>query len=170
PGAKVTIPEGFNRFDIGVRLEKLKIASKRAFLAASADPALLAELKIGPAESAEGYLFPATYELGLDSDPREIVQRLVAESDKRWEILSGRHKESMARLHDKLGWGRREIVVAASIIEKEAAVDEDRPLIASVFVNRLTDPEFKSHKLQSDPTSSYGCIAFPEEAPSCTEF
>jgi UPF0755 protein len=57
------------------------------------------------------------------------------------------------------------------MIEKEAAVDEDRPLIASVFVNRLVDPEFKTRKLQSDPTSSYGCVAFPDEAPaSCAEF
>jgi UPF0755 protein len=167
---KITIPEGFNRYDIGARLEKLKIASKRSFLVASADQALLKKLEIAPAESAEGYLFPATYELPLDSDPREVVERLVAEADKRWATLSARHKDSAAKLQGMLGWGRREIVIAASIIEKEAAVDEDRPLIASVFVNRLTDPEFKSKKLQSDPTSSYGCIAYPDEAPSCAGF
>jgi UPF0755 protein len=170
PFARVTIPEGFHRFDIATRLEKLRVAGKGAFLAASADPALLAELKLPPGESAEGYLFPATYDLGVDSDPREIVRRLVAESDRRWETLLARHQESAQRLASQLGWGRREIVIVASIIEKEAAVDEDRPLIASVFVNRLLDPEFKTHKLQSDPTSSYGCIAWPAEAPSCAEF
>jgi UPF0755 protein len=131
---------------------------------------LLGELHLAPAESAEGYLFPATYDLGLDSDPRDVVRRLVAEADKRWEALSARHPEGAQRLEASLGWGRREIVIAASMIEKEAAVDEDRPLIASVFVNRLLDPEFKTRKLQSDPTSSYGCIAFPAEAPSCAEF
>jgi UPF0755 protein len=170
PSAKVTIPEGFTRFDIAQRLEKLRVAGRAAFLAASADPALLAELKIGPGESAEGYLFPATYDLGLDSDPREIVRRLVAESDKRWEALVARHKDDAQRLQALLGWGRREIVIVASMIEKEAAVDDDRPLIASVFVNRLSDAEFKTHKLQSDPTSSYGCIAWPAEAPSCEGF
>ena len=170
PSAKVTLPEGWNRFDIAARLEKLGVAGRGAFLAASADPALLGELKIGPAESAEGYLFPATYELGKDSDPREIVRRLVAESDKRWESLASRHHEGAERLRATLGWGRREIVIAASMIEKEAAVDDDRPLIASVFVNRLLDPEFKTHKLQSDPTSSYGCIGWPTEAPSCADF
>jgi UPF0755 protein len=171
PSVKVTIPEGFNRFDIAARLQKLRVTGRRAFLAASADPALLAELHIGPAESAEGYLFPATYDLGLDSDPREIVQKLVAESDRRWEALAARNAEGVERLRASLGWGRRELTIVASMIEKEAAVDEDRPLIASVFVNRLLDPEFKTRRLQSDPTSSYGCIAFPDEAPgSCAEF
>jgi UPF0755 protein len=170
PSAKVTIPEGFNRFDIAARLEKLRVAGRRAFLAASADPALLAELSIAPAESAEGYLFPATYDLGLDSDPRDIVRRLVAESDKRWEPLLARHKDTAQKLQATLGWGRKELVTVASIIEKEAAVDDDRPLVASVFVNRLLDPEFKTHRLQSDPTSSYGCIAWPTEAPSCADF
>jgi UPF0755 protein len=170
PSSKVTFPEGFNRFDIASRLEKLRVAGRGAFLAASADPAMLAELKIAPAESAEGYLFPATYEFGHDTDPREIVRRLVAEADKRWEALSARHREDAEKLRASLGWGRREVVVVASIIEKEAAVDDDRPLIASVFVNRILDPEFKSKKLQSDPTSSYGCIAWPAEAPSCADF
>ena len=170
PSVKVTIPEGYNRFDVAARLEKLRVAGRAAFLSASADPALLGELKIAPAESAEGYLFPATYDFGLDSDPREIVRRLVAEADKRWEVLASRHREGAESLRASLGWGRREILVAASIIEKEAAVDDDRPLIASVFVNRLLDPEFKTHKLQSDPTSSYGCITSPAEAPSCADF
>jgi UPF0755 protein len=170
PSAKVTLPEGFNRFDIAARLEKLRVTGRQAFLVASADPALLAELKIAPAESAEGYLFPATYDLGLDSDPREIVRRLVAEADKRWETLAARHRDGAQKLAATLGWGRREILTVASMIEKEAAVDEDRPLIASVFVNRLLDPEFKTRRLQSDPTSSYGCIAWPDEAPSCADF
>jgi UPF0755 protein len=174
PSARVTIPEGFNRFDIAARLEKLHVASRRGFLAASVDPALLTELAIGtpaaPAESAEGYLFPATYDLGLDSDPREIVRRLVAEADKRWAALSARHAESAERLHASLGWGRREIVTIASLIEKEAAVDEDRPLIASVFVNRLADPSFRPKRLQSDPSSAYGCVAYPDEAPSCASY
>jgi UPF0755 protein len=170
PGAKITIPEGWNRFDIATRLEKLHLASRRAFLAASADPALLAELGLAPAESAEGSLFPATYELGLDSDPREIVKRLVGEADRRWEALAANHRESLERLHTTLAFGRREIVTLASVIEKEAAVDDERPLIASVFLNRLLDPEFKPKRLQSDPTAMYGCIASPTDAPSCAEF
>jgi UPF0755 protein len=175
PMARITIPEGYNRFDIAARLEKLHIAGRKAFLAASGDPTLLAELGVAPpgassVESAEGYLFPATYDFGKDTDARDVVRRLVAESDKRWQALSTKHAESLAKLKGQLGWGRREIVIVASMIEKEAAVDEDRPLIASVFVNRLVDPDFKPKRLQSDPTSAYGCVAFPQDAPSCASF
>ncbi|APR75730.1 Hypothetical protein A7982_01076 [Minicystis rosea] len=175
PMARITVPEGFNRFDIAARLEKLHIAGRKAFLAASSDPALLADLGIASpgmsqVESAEGYLFPATYDFGKDSDPREIVRRLVSESDKRWQTLAVKNADSIKKLQTSLGWSRRELVIVASLIEKEAAVDDDRPLIASVFVNRLTDPDFKPKRLQSDPSSAYGCVAFPLEAPSCTDY
>lgn len=174
PAAKVTIPEGWNRFDVAGRLEKLRVAGRRAFVAASADRELLDALGIERAgsvgaESAEGYLFPATYELPLDSDPREVVRRLAAESDRRWRALAARHKDGLASLSASLGWGRREVLTLASIIEKEAVVDEERPIIASVFLNRLLDPTFRSRRLQSDPTSTYGCVAFPEQAPSCAD-
>jgi UPF0755 protein len=122
------------------------------------------------AESAEGYLFPATYEFPKDADAREVVQRLVKESDRRWEALLEARKDGFAALQSSLGWGRREVLTLASMIEKEAAVDDERPLIASVFLNRLLDPGFHPKRLQSDPTSSYGCIAWPEEAPSCADF
>jgi UPF0755 protein len=170
PSAKLVVPEGFSRFDIAARLEKLKIASKRGFVAASADPKLLAELGIdkdGPAESAEGYLFPATYDLALDSDPRDVVRALDAAFEKRWAALAQGHEQGLASLRSSLGWGRREVITLASIIEKEAAVDDERPLIASVFLNRLTDPSFHPKRLQSDPTSAYGCVAYPDEAPAC---
>lgn len=175
PSARVTIPEGFNRFDIAARLQKLHVTAARAFLDASADPALLDRLGIERAgsvgaESAEGYLFPATYDLLKDSDAREIVQRLVREADKRWEAALSPRRDGLESLRASLGWGRREVLTLASMIEKEAAVDDERPLIASVFLNRLLDPAFRPKRLQSDPTSSYGCIAWPDEAPSCADF
>lgn len=175
PSAKLTIPEGYNRFDIAARVEKLRIAGRRAFLAATTDQALLDELGIERggqvgAESAEGYLFPATYEFGLDSDPRDVVRRLVAEANKRWESVLSQRQAGLASLRASLGWGRREVLTLASIIEKEAAVDDERPIIASVFLNRLLAPDFRPRRLQSDPTSSYGCVAWPAEAPSCAEF
>ncbi|AUX23561.1 hypothetical protein SOCEGT47_040880 [Sorangium cellulosum] len=173
PTAKITIPEGWNRFDIAARLERLRIAGKRTFLSATADGAFLEALGIERggavgAESAEGYLFPATYEFALDTDARRVVKRLVDESDQRWKALVAQRADGLAALQATLGWGRREVITLASLVEKEAVVEEERPLIASVFLNRLLDPTFRPlRRLQSDATALYGCVAWPEEAPSC---
>jgi UPF0755 protein len=175
PTARVTIPEGFHRFDIAARLAKLRVTGVAAFLRASADGLLLDELGIERggtvgAESAEGYLFPATYDLPLDADPREVVRRMVAESDRRWLALSAQHASGFASLRGTLGYGRREVLTLASMVEKEAAVADERPIIASVFLNRLLDPTFNPRRLQSDPTAVYGCLAAPEAIPACAGF
>lgn len=175
PSVHVTIPEGFHRFDIATRLEKLGIVPKDVFLRASTDATFLDELGIaktggGAAESAEGYLFPATYDLLVDSDAREVVRRLVAESDKRFTALTKQHGDALDRLKTRFGFGKREILTLASIVEKEAAVADERPIIASVFLNRLEDPNFKPKRLQSDPTAMYGCYAEPDVAPACAGF
>jgi UPF0755 protein len=172
---KVTIPEGFHRFAIADRLEAGGVCSRDAFLRATVDPLLLDQLEVpaapdrGP-ESAEGYLFPATYELGVDSPAIDVVQRMVRESHTRWARLVDAHEAGVGALLESLGWGRREVVVLASIVEKEAAVDEERAVIASVFLNRMRSPDFSPRRLQSDPTSAYGCMAAPREVPSCRDY
>lgn len=172
---KVAIPEGFNRFQIAERLESLGVTSTHAFLSASSDPQLLELLEVpapagrGPA-SAEGYLFPATYELQVDTPATDVLVRLVNEAHLRWKRLSAKHEAGVARLAERLGWGRAEIITLASMVEKEAAVDDERPLIAGVFLNRLLFDDFKPKLLQSDPTSGYGCLAAPEAAPSCASY
>ncbi len=175
PTARVTIPEGFHRFDVATRLEKLGIVPKDVFLRASTELQFLTELGIvktggNVAESAEGYLFPATYDLPVDSDAHDIVRRLVGESDRRFATLTKQHREALEQLRNRFGFGRREILTLASIVEKEAAVADERPMIASVFLNRLEDPEFKPKRLQSDPTAMYGCYAEPDTAPACAGF
>jgi UPF0755 protein len=164
--AKVVIPEGWTRFDIAKRLQTLHVAWSAAFLDATANTDLLREIGID-GENAEGFLFPATYDLPLDSDPKDIVRRLVSEFDRRFLQLEQNHRLGRAQLEGTLGWGRGEIVTLASMVEKEAAVDEERPIIASVFLNRLRDPAFKRKLLQCDPTSGYGCLALRERVPSC---
>src|SRR5690606_13423251 len=79
--AKVTIPEGWNRFDIAKRLEALHVTWSGPFLDATANTDLLRELGI-EGDTAEGYLFPATYDFPLDSDPKDVVRRLVSEFDR----------------------------------------------------------------------------------------
>ena len=167
--AKVTIPEGFNRFDIGKRLHSLHVASQASFLAATTDPGLLRELSLD-GESAEGFLFPATYELPKDSDPREVVRRLKTEFERRFIALDQNHRLGRASLEGSLGWTRREIVTLASMVEKEAAVDEERPIIASVFLNRLRDAAFKRKVLQCDPTAGYGCLVLRDRVPACANY
>jgi UPF0755 protein len=157
---RAVIPEGWTRFDIAKRLDALHVCALRSFLDASEDSALLAEVHVqGP--SAEGYLFPATYDLELDSGAADVVRRMVREFDKRYDALENKHQSGLRDLSESLGYNRREIVTLASMVEKEAAVDDERPIIASVFLNRLRDPEFTPKLLQCDPTAGYGCLIRP---------
>jgi UPF0755 protein len=167
--AKVTIPEGWTRFDIARRLEALQVASAEAFLSATTQPELLRELAI-EGDSAEGHLFPATYELPKDSDPADVVRRLKAELERRWTILEQNHRLGRAQLEGTLHFTRRDILTLASMVEREAAVDDERPVIASVFINRLRDPSFKKKVLQCDPTSAYGCLVLRDRVPGCAGF
>ncbi len=162
--AKVVVPEGWTRFDIAKRLDASHVCSTPSFLHATTDAQLLTELHI-TATSAEGYLFPATYDLEMDSDPRDIVRQMVHLFDKRYDAIAEKHESGLKELSDTLGWNRREIVILASMIEKEAAVDDERAVIASVFLNRLRDPTFTPKRLQCDPTAGYGCLV--GDAPSC---
>jgi UPF0755 protein len=168
--AKVTIPEGWTRFDIAKRLQQNHVCMARLFLDATTDPALLGELRLDGQPSVEGFLFPATYDLPYDADPREVVRRMKTEFDKRWSTATQRHESSLLDVEQSLHWGMREIVTLASMIEKEAVVDDERPVIASVFMNRLRDPSFTPKLLQCDPTAGYGCLAMPASIPTCASY
>jgi UPF0755 protein len=167
--AKVVVPEGFTRFDIARRLQTMKVCSAQAFLEATTDPGLLAQLGI-EADSAEGFLFPATYEFQLDMEPSQVITRMKAEFDKRYERIARDNAMGAETLRTTMGWSVPQIVTLASIVEKEAALDDERPLIASVFLNRLRDPTFTPKRLQSDPTSAYGCLVMPDRIGSCRGF
>lgn len=163
---RVTIPEGFDRYAIAARLERWGVADREDFLRASEDRALLDELGIaGP--TAEGYLFPDTYRLPQNAGGDEAVRRLVANWKLRAAPIYEEHREGLEALARELSWGMHEALILASIVEKEAAVEQERAIIARVFLNRLTKPGFSPRRLQADPTVSYGCRASPLAAPSC---
>ena len=170
PTARVTLPEGWSSVQIGRRLEELEVTSLEDFRSAVFDAELARELGAG-GTSAEGYLFPATYELSLDSDGASVVRTLVKEAKKRLGRLLAAHPEAVRRLASEHGFGEREIVTLASIVERETRDPEELPLIAGVFMNRLSDPTFRpARTLQSDPTAAYGCLVAPAGAPSCAGF
>jgi UPF0755 protein len=162
---RVVIPEGFSRFDIASRLERWGVCGREDFLRATLDPRLLSELAIeGP--SAEGLLFPDTYLLREGMNPAALVQRFVRNARRRLAPLLAEHAATVARLREEFGWGTHELLTLASIVEKEARLASERPVIAGVFLNRLRNPEFKPKRLQADPTVSYGCLIAPALA-SC---
>jgi len=97
------------------------------------------------ADTLEGFLFPDTYHLIKGLTEEEIIDKLV---QRFLRTFSG-EDELRAR---KLGMNRHKIVTLASIIEKEALVDEEKPIIAGVFYNRLR----RGMRLQADPTVLYG--------------
>jgi UPF0755 protein len=170
PAVRVTVPEGWNSRQIASRLEQVGICPEASFLQATSSAPLLDELRIaGP--SAEGYLFPATYELRVDSSAEQVVRTLAAHAHAKFGAVVRRHADAARRLAAEFGWGTQQIVTLASIIEKETAQPDERRLMAGVFFNRLRDAGFRpARMLQSDPTAAYGCIVAPESAPSCQRY
>lgn len=164
---RVTIPEGWTRFDIAKRLETSRVCTLRSFLDATEDAALIKELAVD-GTSFEGYLFPATYDFEGDADAREIVRTMFKEFERRYSSLEDKNPSGVKDLADSLGWTRKQIVTLASMVEKEAVVDDERPIIASVFLNRLRDPGFSPKLLQCDPTAGYGCLV--TQTPACDKY
>jgi UPF0755 protein len=140
---RLTFPEGLNIFEMARVFEHQDFGPASAFLAAARDPAAIGNLDPA-ARDLEGYLFPETYSLA----PKTSAERLVHLMVDRFEQL---FTEEMRRSAEARGMTTREAVTLASIVEKETARAEERPVVAGVYVNRL-----KAHMpLQCDPTVIY---------------
>lgn len=143
----VTLPEGIAAVEIAARIEEAGLAPAAELIAIVRDPASAAAFGVeGP--TLEGYLFPETYHLPRGMSPRQIVQTLVDQFLRVWREI-----EPRARAR---GMSMREVVTLASIVEKETGVGGERPLVASVFLNRLR----RGMRLESDPTTIYGIPDF----------
>ena len=144
----VTFPEGANIFEMATTLEAKKLYKAEEFLKAVRDKKLVRELLGAEAPSLEGYLFPETYNITRFTPMRELIAAMVQNFKNTYDEIDKSLKASgrVAPL------ARHELVILASMVEKETGAAEERPMIASVFYNRLK----KGMKLQSDPTIIYG--------------
>ncbi|MFZ0447930.1 MAG: endolytic transglycosylase MltG [Desulfatiglandaceae bacterium] len=143
----VTIPEGYDRRHIAAVLAEENLVDERKFLALTGDPQLAEEYGFsGP--GLEGFLFPDTYEFSRGLAARAVIDVMVKRFRQAVAPLSARIR--------RCGMSLEEVVTLASIVEKETGRSEERPLIASVFLNRLK----KKMRLESDPTVIYGLKSF----------
>jgi len=170
PTVKVTLPEGWEMTKVATRLRDRGVCDAARFLGALREPALLTALGIQSA-SAEGYLFPSTYELPVDSAPSLVLRRLTEETRRRLQSARARHPGRYEALAEEFGWNEAQWLTLASVVEKEAQQREEQPLIAGVFFNRLRDPNFRPARyLQSDATARYPCVVAPETVASCAGY
>ncbi len=143
----VTIPEGYRCKQIARLLEEKGITDRNAFLRISSDPAVAREYGIS-GQGLEGYLYPDTYQFRHGMAARKVIDVMVK---RFWDVVAP-YKEGIKKSPLSL----EEVVTLASIVEKETGRAEERPRIASVFLNRLK----KKMRLESDPTVIYGLASF----------
>jgi len=134
------IPEGSNMFDIAAAAEKLKLFSSADFLRVARDPSMIRDL-VPAAPSLEGYLFPSSYRLDRHTTPSRLCRLMTSQFREVWKQMN-----SQANVHDT--------VTLASLIEREARLPQERPMMSSVFQNRLRI----GMKLDCDPTTIYAAL------------
>jgi len=170
----VTLPEGKNMLELFDLLEGKRdsgppgplIAKRADLLALARDPEFLKKHGI-VGDSVDGYLFPDTYKFVAPTPARKVLEILIDTHRKTWNDLAREHGKGMARLKDKLQWSDRDLLILASIVEKEAVDPQERPRIAQVFINRLVSPTFKPKRLETDPTIRYGCLVSVKPSAAC---
>src|SRR5215213_3452659 len=144
---KLTIPEGFTRFDIAKRLaEKFPTnppTDEKAILALMDDTSLIKDIS-PTAKNLEGYMYPSTYNFPIGTKPPDVIKKMVEQFRKVW-------KPEWSDKAKSLGRTPQEIVTIASLIETESKVADERPVVASVIYNRLK----RSEKLGIDQTAVY---------------
>ncbi len=137
---QLVVPEGSNQFDIAAAVVKLGIMRGEDFLEAARDTSCIRDLA-PDAVTLEGYLFPDTYRVTRHTVARELCRQMTERFRQAWAQLGS--PKPVAPL-----------VTLASLVEKETAREEERPIIASVFRNRLA----RGMPLDCDPTTIYAAI------------
>ena len=145
---RLTIPEGFNLAQIAAAVATAGLDSETNFLDTARKPETARSLGID-ADTLEGYLFPDTYYFPRGLDSGTIIATMVKQFRTAF-------KPAWEQRAAELGMSLHEVVTLASIIEKETGEPRERPIIASVFHNRLE----KGMRLETDPTVIYGIPDF----------
>ncbi len=162
----VTLPEGQNMLEYFAELDRNKVATAGELEALARDPAFLTSHGI-TGDTADGYLFPDTYKFRVGETPAKVLDRMITRHQQIWRETASAHAAPFAKVKEKLGWTDRDVLVLASIVEKEAVAPTEQARIAQVFVNRLTSPSFPSRRLETDPTIRYGCMVPLQKSPAC---
>lgn len=136
----LTVPEGQNIFEIAQDLKVFQLISPESFLNAARDPTMIRDLDPA-APSLEGYLFPDSYRIDKRSTARSLCRTMTHRFREEWKTLA-----TTAGVHD--------VITLASLVEREAKLPAERPLVASVFRNRLRI----DMNLDCDPTTVYAAL------------
>jgi UPF0755 protein len=137
---ELVVPEGSNLFDIAQSIKDLKIFPAEKFLAEARNPRLIQDLD-SQAPSLEGYLFPDTYRVNRQTTAESLCRTMTHRFREMWRKLNTR-----ADIH--------QTITLASLVEREAHNPDERPVVASVFRNRLSI----GMKLDCDPTTVYAAL------------
>jgi len=139
----LTVPEGFTLRELAPRVAEATDVDPDSVIRMATDSTFVAAMGV-PGPTLEGYLFPDTYRFAEGLAPADLLGEMVARYREYWT------PERRATL-DSLPLTEREIVTLASIVEEEARLPEERPIIAGVYTNRLR----VGMLLQADPTVQY---------------
>jgi UPF0755 protein len=143
----VTFPEGYTIEQIADVLDRKGLVEKGEFISLAHNPALLKQYNIN-GQSLEGYLYPDTYYLPRGISSSAAIDTMV----NRFRQLTG----PLEKRAEAVGMTMEDVIILASMVEKDTGLAEERPKIASVFLNRLK----KGMRLESDPTVIYGIKGF----------
>ncbi len=145
----ITIPEGYRITEIANLLANNGLVDKEEFIRLTQDEEVIKFWDI-PGDSLEGYLFPETYHFGKNTGTRKIIDTMMKTFQDQVSPLN------LDKRAKELNFTPHKVITLASIIEKETGKAEERPLISSVFHNRLK----KNMRLQTDPTVIYAIKNF----------
>jgi UPF0755 protein len=137
----ITIPEGKNMYEVAKLFAASGITSESDFLEVVQHPDFISQLKI-TAASLEGYLYPETYRFAPNTPAKTVARTMIELFNRKTDQLDFNHPFL----------NKHQVIILASVVEKETGAKVERPAIAGVFTNRLK----KRMRLESDPTTIYG--------------